>query len=197
MIQNAKERKQNQQPRGVGPSQPPTRSVKSATQKSAGSIISAITQDEEYYTEEDSEVSDYPVYIDTCASDIYTPLASNLDADSSHVHTRVMDRLKVEQADGTTVVSSGIGKFAGAPAYVMPNMSDTLLGANAVCKLGNIMVVDDKKIICVGSDASTRAALTDFYEYIRTNQKIVEFSEETLKKSSFLKANSQDNSYHL
>ena len=69
----------------------------------------------------DSEVSDYPVYIDTCASDIYTPMASNLDTDSSHVHTRVTDRLNLEQADG-------IGKFAGAPAYVMPNMSDTLLG---------------------------------------------------------------------
>ena len=38
-----------------------------------------------------------------------------------------------------------------ASAYVlMPNiMSDTLLGANAVCKLGNIMVVSDKKIVCV------------------------------------------------
>ena len=103
MIQNAKERKQNQQPRGVSPSQPPTRSVKSAT---SGSIISAITQDDEYYTEEDSEVSDYPVYIDTCASDIYTPLTSNLDADSSHVHTRVTDRLRVEQADETKLVSS-------------------------------------------------------------------------------------------
>ena len=178
LIPNAKERKQSQQPRGVGPSQPPTRSVKSATsgsRKATGSIISAITQDDEYHTEEDSEVSDYPVYIDTCASDIYTPMASNLDANSSHVHTRVMDRLRVEQADGTTLVSSGIGKFAGAPAYVMPNMSDTLLGANTVCKLGNIMLVDDKKIICVGSDANTRAALTDFYQYIQQNKHLVKF----------------------
>ena len=136
------------------------RSVKSATsgsKRSGGSIVSAITQDDESYTEEDSEVSDYPVYVDTCASDIYTPLASNLDADSSHIHTRVTDRLKVEQADGTKLVSSGIGKLAGAPAYVMQDMSDTLLGANVVCKLGNIMLVDDQKIICVGSDASTRA----------------------------------------
>ena len=101
LIPNPKERKQSQQPRGVAPSLSLPRSVKSATKKTAGSIISAITQDDEYHTEEDSEVSDYPVYIDTCASDIYTPLASNLDADSPHVHTRVMDRLKVEQADGT------------------------------------------------------------------------------------------------
>ena len=158
---------------------PSKRSIKSAafgSKKSGGSTVSAITQDEDSFTEDDSEVSDYPVYVDTCASDIYTPLASNLDADSSHVHTRVTDKLKVEQADGTTLVSSGIGKFAGAPAYVMPNMSDTLLGANAVCKLGNIMVVSDKKIVCVGSDASTRASLKDFYEFVRKNQKNVKFT---------------------
>ena len=45
---------------------------------SGGSIVSAITQDDESYTEEDSKVSDYPEYVDTCASDIYTPLVSTL-----------------------------------------------------------------------------------------------------------------------
>ena len=53
-----------------------------------------------------------------------------------------------------------MGTLAGAPACVMPDMSETLLGANVVCKLGNIMLVDDQKIICVGSDASTRASLS-------------------------------------
>ena len=77
-----------------------------------------------------------------------------------------MARLNVEQADGTKLVSSGIGKLVGAPAYVMPDMSDTLLGANVVCKLGNIMLLDDQKIICVGSDASTRASLSTFYDFI-------------------------------
>ena len=101
-------------------------------------------QDTEY-SEDESEVSDYPVYVDTCASDIYTPLVSDLDADSSCIHSRVTDQLNVEQADGTKLVSSGIGTLAGAPAYVMPDMSDTLLGANVVCKLGNIMLVDDQK----------------------------------------------------
>ena len=107
-ISNAAEKKKNQLPRKA--TEPAQQSVKSATsgsKKTAGSIISAITQDDESYTEEDSKVSDYPVYVDTCASDIYTPLASNLDADSSHIHTR----LKVEQADGTKLVSSGIGKL--------------------------------------------------------------------------------------
>ena len=50
-----------------------------------------------------------------------------------------------------------MGTLAGAPAYVIPAMTDTLLGAKALCKLGNIVLVDDQKIICVGSDASTRA----------------------------------------
>ena len=122
-------------------------------------MVSSLTQDTEY-SEDESEVGDYPVYVDTCASDIYTPLASNLDANSSHIHHRATDQLKVEQADGTKLVSSGLGTLAGAPAFVMPAMSDTLLGANAVCKLGNIMLVDSDKIICVGSDASTRASLS-------------------------------------
>ena len=82
----------------------------------------------------------------------------------------------MEQADGTTLVSSGIVKFAGAPAYVMPSMSDTLLGANVVCKLGNIMLVDDQKIICVGSDASTRASLSTFYDFIHQNKDIIKFT---------------------
>ena len=130
-ISNAAEKKKNQLPRRATEST--QRSVKSATsgpKKTAGSVVSAITQDDESYAEEDSEVSDYPVYVDTCASDIYTPLVSDLDSDSSHIHPRVTDQLKVEQADGTKLVSSGIGTLAGAPAYVMPDMSDTLLEAN-------------------------------------------------------------------
>ena len=138
-------------------------------------MVSSLTQDTEY-SEDKSEVSDYPVYVDTCASDIYTPLASNLDANSSHIHHRVTDQLKVEQADGTKLVSSGVGTLAGSPAYVMPDMSETLLGANVVCKLGNIMLVDHEKILCVGSDASTRASLSAFYEYIRKNKHLVKFT---------------------
>ena len=178
LIPNAKEHKQNQQPRGVVSLLSLPRSVKTAaskTRRPAASIVSALTQDTEY-SEDESEVRDYPVFVDTCASDIYTPLASNLDADSSCKHPRVTDQLSVEQADGTKLVSFGISTLAGAPAYVMPAMSDTLLGANIVCKLGNIMLVDDKKIICVGSDANTRAALTDFYEYIRRNKHLVKFT---------------------
>ena len=68
----------------------------------------------------------------------------------------------MEQADGTKLVSSGIGTLAGAPAYVMPDMSDTLLGASVVCKPGNIILVDDKQILCLSSNESTRAALTAF-----------------------------------
>ena len=71
-----------------------------------------------------------------------------------------------------------MGMLAGAPAYVMPDMSDTLLGANVVCKLGNIMLVDHEKILCVGSDANTRASVTDFYEYIRRNKHLVKFKVE-------------------
>ena len=82
----------------------------------------------------------------------------------------------MEQTDGTKLVSSGIGKLAGVPAYVMPDMSDTLLGANVVCKLGNIMLVDDQKIICVGSDASTRALLSTFYDFIHQNKDIIKFT---------------------
>ena len=156
----------------------PTRSVKSAASRSkkpAGSVISVVTQDESY-TDDDSEVRDYPVWVDTCASDIYTPRESDLDSNSSRPHSRDMVRLNVEQADGTKLVSSGIGKLAGAPAYVMPDMSDTLLGANVVCKLGNIMLVDDQKIICVGSDANTRASLSTFYDFIHQNKDIIEFT---------------------
>ena len=139
-IINAADRKKSQWPRPATGS--PKRSVKSTTsgsKRSGGTIVSAITQDDESYADEDFEVSDYPVYVDICASDIYTPLVSYLDADSSHNHSRVTDQLKVEQADGTKLVSSGIGTLARAPAYVMPDMSYTLLGANVVCKLGNIM----------------------------------------------------------
>jgi hypothetical protein len=179
-IPNAKEHKQNQQPRKVAslPSLP--RSVKSATSRStkpAGSVISAMTQDDESFAEDDSEVRhDYPVWVDTCASDVYTPSVSDLDPDSFSIHSRVTDQLKVEQADGTKLFSSGVGKFAGAPAYVMPDMSETLLGANVVCKLGNLMLVDHEKIICVGSDASTRASLSTFYEFIRQNKDLVKFT---------------------
>ena len=67
-------------------------------------MVSALTQDTEY-SEDESEVSDYPVYVDTCASDIYTPLVSDLDADSSCIHSRVTNQLNVEQADGTRLVS--------------------------------------------------------------------------------------------
>ena len=72
----------------------------------------------------------------------------------------------MEQADGTKLVSSGIGKLAGAPAYVMPDMSDTLLSANVVCKLSNIMLVDDQKIICVGSDARLHHNICTFLSRI-------------------------------
>ena len=107
-VTNAVERKKSQSPRpATGSSTLPVKSaasrshkssaasVKSAVSRSQQSMVSALTQDTEY-SEDESEVSDYPVYVDTCASDIYTPLASNLDADSSHVHTRVTDQLKVE-----------------------------------------------------------------------------------------------------
>ena len=107
---------------------------------------------------------------------MYTPSISDLDPDSLSVHSRVTDRIKVEQADGTNLVSSGIGKLAGAPAYVMPDMSDTLLGANAVCNLGNIMLVDDKQILCVSSNESSRAGLTAFYDFIRQNEHLLKFT---------------------
>ena len=58
----------------------------------------------------------------------------------------------------------------------MRAMSDTLLGANTVCRLGNLMLVDDRKIVCVRSDENTRASLTDFYEYIRRNKHLVKFT---------------------
>ena len=116
-VSNAAEKKKTQLPRPVtGSSKRSVKSGASGSKKSGGSIVLAITQDEDSFTEDDSEVSDYQVFVDTCALDIYTPLASNLDADSSHVHTRVTDRLKVEQADGTTLVSSGTGKFANRRA---------------------------------------------------------------------------------
>ena len=47
-------------------------------------------------------------------------MISDLDADSSSTHSRITDQLSVQQADGTTLVSSGLGTLAGAPAYVMP-----------------------------------------------------------------------------
>ena len=48
-----------------------------------------------------------------------------------------------------------VDTLVGAPAYVVPSVSDTLLGANAVCKLGDIML-HDKKILCVRSNESTQ-----------------------------------------
>ena len=162
-ISNAVERKKTQlSQRDTGSSQ---RSVKSATSRSkwtGGSVVFILTQDDENYTEEDSEVSDYPVWVDTFASDIYTPTEKHLDADSSRTHYRVTGQLNVEQADGTRLLSSGVGTLAGAPAYVLPSMSDRLLGANAVCKVEHIMLIDDKKILCVSSNESTRAALKAF-----------------------------------
>ena len=62
---------------------------------------------------------------------------TNIDADSFRTRSRATDQLSVEQADGTRLLSAGIGTLAGAPAYVIPAMADTILGANAVCKLGN------------------------------------------------------------
>ena len=38
------------------------------------------------------------------------------------------------------------------------------------------MLVDDQKIICVGSDASTRASLTTFYDFIHQNKDIIKFT---------------------
>ena len=144
---------------------------------SEGSIISAITQDDERFAEQDSEVRhDYPVWVDTCACDVYTPSISDLDPDSLSIHSRITDRLKVEQADGTKLVSSGLGALAGAPVYVMPAMSDTLLGANTVCRLGNLMLVDDRKIVCVRSDENMRAALKNFYDFIQRHQHLVKFT---------------------
>ena len=117
-ISNAAEKKKNQLPRRVTEStQRSVKSVTSSPKKTAGSVVSAIIQDDESYAEEDSEVRhDYPVWVDTCASDVYTPLISNLGPDSLSIHSRVTDRLKVEQADRTKLVSSGVGKLAGAPA---------------------------------------------------------------------------------
>jgi len=45
-----------------------------------------------------------------------------------------------------------------------------------VCKLGNIMLVDDKQILCVSSNESTRAALTAFYDFIRQNKDHIKFT---------------------
>ena len=101
-VTNAVDKKKSQLPRPATGS--PTRSIKSAasrSKKSEGSIISAITQDDEGFAEEDSEVRhDYPVWVDTCASDVYTPSISDLDPDSLSIHSRVTDQVKVEQADG-------------------------------------------------------------------------------------------------
>ena len=176
-ILNAVDKKKLQWPRTVTES--PTRSVKSAASRSkkpAGSVISIITQDYESFADEDSEVREYPVWVDTCASAIYTPRECDLDSNSSRPHSRDMVRLNVEQADGTRLVSSGIGKLAGVPAYVMSDMSETLLGANVVCKLGNLILVDDKRIICVSSNESTRAALKAFYDFIRQNKDHIKFT---------------------
>ena len=75
---NAADKKKSQLPRTATGS--PKRSVKSAasgSKRSGGSIVSAITQDDESYTEENSKVSDYPVYVDTCASDIRLALPTS------------------------------------------------------------------------------------------------------------------------
>ena len=96
-VTNSVEKKKSQLPRPATGS--PTRSVKSAasgSKKSEGSIFSA-----ESFAEDDSEVRhDYPVWVDTCASDVYTPSISDLDPDSLSIHSRVTDQVKVEQADG-------------------------------------------------------------------------------------------------
>ena len=73
-ISNAVEKKKNQLPRRATEST--QRLVKSVTlgpKKTAGSVVSAITQEDESYGGDDSEVRDYSVWVDTCASDIYTP----------------------------------------------------------------------------------------------------------------------------
>ena len=63
-ISNAVERKKTQLPRrDTGPSQRSVKSESSGSKRTGGSVVSVLTQD-------DSEVSDYPVYVDTCASDI-------------------------------------------------------------------------------------------------------------------------------
>ena len=94
----------------------------------------------------------------------------------TRIHSRVTDQLNVEQADCTRLLSSGVGTLTGAPANVLPRMSDTLIGVNAVCKLGNIMLIDDKKILCVSSNESTRAALKAFYDFIQRNKNLVKFT---------------------
>ena len=38
------------------------------------------------------------------------------------------------------------------------------------------MLVDDEKIVCVGSDTSTRAALKAFYDFIQRNKNLVKFT---------------------
>ena len=69
----------------------------------------------------------------------------------------------MEQADGI---------FAVAPPSLYL-LWPTLLGVNTVCKLRNIMFVDDQKIICVGSDASTRASLTRELDNMKPYYRIV------------------------
>ena len=94
--------------------------------------------------------------MDTCPSDVYNPSISDLDPDSLSIHSRVTDRLKVEQADRTKLVSSGVGKLAGAPAYVMPDMSDTLLGANVICDGGALVVSHPGGCLVTGGRVETR-----------------------------------------
>ena len=97
--------------------QPSPRSIKSAISRTTipgASVVSAVTQDAEYSG--NSEVRDYPVWVDTCVSDIYIPTEKHLDADSSRTHSRVTDRLNVQQADGTMLISSGLGTLAGVLA---------------------------------------------------------------------------------
>lgn len=75
----------------------------------------------------------------------------------------------------TRLITSGMGTLVGAPAYVMPATTDTILGANVVSQLGNL-ILDDWKIFCVSSDANTSASLSAFYECIRRGKKLVKLT---------------------
>ena len=74
--------------------------------------------------------------------------------------------LRISLVSSTLLTTSGVGTLAGASAYVMPASAETLLGANSI-------LVDDEKIVCIGSDASTRAASKAFYDFIHRNKNLV------------------------
>ena len=96
-------------------------------------------QDTEYSEDEFEVRHDYPVWVETCASDIYTPSISDLDADSSSTYSRITDQLSVQQANGTTLVSSGLRTLAGAPAYVKPSSSGALYWILTVCRATGLL----------------------------------------------------------